>query len=467
MSAPPPCDVLITGGAVVTENGVEHVDVAVTGERISALLPTGSAGAAERVIDAGGLVVLPGGVDPHTHVHWPFDGRRSAETVAEGTRAAITGGTTTIVDFAPPRDRHEDVLDALERRREEFDGASACDHAFHSILTSAEGSLLDRVGDLVERGTVSFKIFTAMEMGVDDAELWALLQAIAAAGGIAAIHAENDVIARRASAELEAEGRLDFADFPASRPEICEVEAISTVLTMAETLGSPVYLLHLTSARGLSLVRRAQAAGIRVVAETCSHYLEFSDDVFRLPEAWRYMLTPPIRGAEARDALWQGLADGAISTVGSDHCAYAIADKTATGRYVGIPFGAPGIHERLALLYDRGVRTGRLRLEALARAYSTAPARTLGLYPQKGTLRAGSDADVVLLDPTRPWRFTDDSPATGEYTVYSGLSGVGAPVLTMLRGRVVAENGALVSDALDGRFVPRAPIHPTATPTLT
>jgi dihydropyrimidinase len=304
-----------------------------------------------------------------------------------------------------------------------------------------------------------------MEMGVDDAELWALLQTIAAAGGIAAIHAENDVIARRSFAELELEGRLDFADFPASRPEICEIEAISTVLTMAETLDSPVYLLHLTSARGLSLVRRAQAAGTRVVAETCSHYLAFSDDVYGLPEAWRYVLTPPIRGAESREALWQGLADGAISTVGSDHCAYAIADKTATGRYVGIPFGAPGIHERLALLYDRGVRSGRLTLEALARAYSTAPARTLGLYPQKGTLRVGSDADVVLLDPARPWHFTDERPATGEYTVYTGQAGVGSPVMTMLRGRVVAENGALVSDALDGRFVSRAPLHSPATPT--
>jgi dihydropyrimidinase len=467
MTTGPRCDVLITGGAVVTEDGVAQADVAVTGERISALLPPGTAGDAGRVVDAGGLIVLPGGVDPHTHVHWPFDGRRSSESVAEGTRAAITGGTTTIVDFAPPRDRREDVLDALERRREEFDGASACDHAFHSILTSAEPSVLDRVGDMVERGTVSFKIFTAMEMGVDDAELWALLQAIAAAGGVPAIHAENDAIARRSFAELEADGRLAYADFPASRPEICEVQAISTVLTMAEMLDSPLYLLHLTSARGLSLVRRAQAAGTRVVAETCSHYLEFSDDVFRRPEAWRYMLTPPIRDAEARDALWQGLGDGAISTVGSDHCAYSVADKTATGRYVGIPFGAPGIPERLSLLYHRGVRRGRLTLEALARAYATAPARTLGLYPQKGTLRVGSDADIVLLDPDRPWRFTDERPATGEYTVYAGLTGVGSPVMTLLRGRVVAQDGAPLTDVLDGRFVARASVDSPATPTPT
>jgi dihydropyrimidinase len=447
------CDMAVTGGEVVTEQGIERLTVAVQGERILALLSPEEPVEATETVDARGMLVLPGAIDTHTHICWPFDGETTAETVDTATRAALAGGTTTVVDFAPLA-RDEDEIAALERRLAAFEGASRCDFSFHSILVSAGPRTMRRIPELVDRGIASFKLYTTFDdRRIGDGEAWDLVRCIAEHGGMPVVHAENDAIINRRIDDMAREGAVALADFPASRPEIAEAQAIATFLTMAEALDAPLYVLHLTSPLGLALIRRAQAAGIPVVTETCPQYLVYADEVFDRPDAWRYVITPPPRSAQARAALWAGLADGTIGAISSDHCAYGLAQKYRGDSFAAIPFGAPGIQERLPIVFDRAVASG-LTVEQVVRAVATEPARMLGLYPRKGVIAPGSDADLVIFDPESPWRFDDDSALTGEYTIYHGLTGRGAPASTMLRGRIVTRGDEGIGDP-GGLFLPR------------
>ena len=442
------CDLAVTGGDVVTEQGLQQLTVAIAGERISALLEPAAPVEAARTIDARGLLVLPGAIDTHTHIWWPFDGERTAETVERATRAALAGGTTTVVDFAP-LGRDEDELTALERRNAEFAGASCVDFSFHSILVSAGERTLRRIPELVERGIATFKLYTTFDdRRIDDGEAWRLARCIADHGGMPVVHAENDAIVRRATEEAVRAGRAGVADFGASRPEAAEVGAIALFVAIAEELDAPLYVLHLTSPLGLRMIARAQAAGVPVVTETCAHYLVFDDRALGGPDGWRYVISPPLRDASASAALWNGVATGTIGGISSDHCAYATAKKRRDGGFAAIPFGAPGIAERVPVVFDRG-RAAGLTVEQIARALATQPAKMAGLYPRKGVIAPGSDADLVLFDPDRPWQFADASVPTGEYTLFDGCSGTGAPRATLLRGRMVAEEGP------SGRFVAR------------
>jgi dihydropyrimidinase len=445
-------DIVITGGEVVTPAGIERADVAIRGERIAAILPAGTADAAAETIDADGLLVLPGAIDPHTHIRWPLgNGETTEETVAGATEAAVVAGITTVVDFAP-LERGEDVVAALDRRIAEFDGHAACDFAFHSIVSDASPRTLSAVPELVERGVASFKLYTTFDdRRIDDGEFWLLLRAIGEHGGIAAIHAENDEIVRHATERLRAEGREAIADFPDARPAVSEAEAISMVLTIAEAVDAPLYILHLTCGQGLALIRDARARGVLVATETCPHYLAFDDSVYDAPDSWRYVITPTIRGIADQAILWDALASGEINAVSSDHCAYGVAQKDLGPTFAPIPFGAPGIEERVPFLLDRGLREGRLALERLVDACSTAPARIMGLYPRKGVIAEGSDADLVLVDPEAPWSFSDASVASA-YTLYGGATGAGRAVTTLLRGQVMARDGRFVGPQATGRF---------------
>jgi dihydropyrimidinase len=452
--------VLIRGGTVVTAEKTFPADILIEGERIRQIAAGIPATAAERVIDAAGLLVMPGGLDAHTHLDMPLDGIVTADDFESGTRAAAFGGTTSIIDFAV-QSRGVAMREALETWRKKAEGRAAIDYGLHLIVTDLSAGL-EELDAMVSEGVTSFKLFMAYpgRLMLDDGAIFQALQRTAQNGALIAIHAENgcviDVLVRQALAA----GETAPVYHALTRPPAAEAEAVHRAIGLAELAGVPVYIAHLTSEEALKQVREARDRGVRALAETCPQYLLLSIDELGRPgfEGAKYVLTPPLRDKRHQAILWDGLKNGHLQVVSTDHCSFRYADQKALGKddFTKIPNGGPGIENRLQLLYHYGVNQGRLSMNRFVELVSTAPARIFGLYPRKGALEAGSDADIVLWDPQAEHTISAQTHHMRvDYSLFEGFRVKGNARTVLSRGKVIVDGGRYLGPAGHGVFLKR------------
>jgi dihydropyrimidinase len=459
--------VLLRGGTVVDLDGERPADVLVGADgRIAAVGPDLSSASGfdpgTEVVDVSGRLVVPGGIDAHTHLHLPVGAVRVSDDFASGTVAAAVGGTTTVIDYVTAY-RGEDPLAALGTWRA-LAAPAAVDYGLHMTFTEAVGEGV--VADCIERGVTSFKLYLAYPqlLQVDDDVVFDVLRAAARHGGLVAVHCENggaiEALRRRALAE----GRTGVVEHAATRPAVLEAEAVHRVGRLAEAAAARAYVVHLSSAPGLAEVRAAQERGVALQAETCPQYLHLDAAVLEGPGGENFVCTPPLRDPWHREELWEGLARGWVQTVATDHCPFWGADRRrgTAGRdggfadFTEIPGGLPGIETRMALVWQ-GVRAGRIGVADWVRLCAEAPATTFGLFPRKGCLRPGSDADVVVWDPER--RQSLDAAALHmrtDHSPYEGRVVRGWPELVLSRGRVVARDGRFGGEPGWGRYLERS-----------
>lgn len=472
-------DIVIRNGALVTPEGMIRADLGINDRSIASI---GHGLSGERILDAAGKLVIPGAIDPHVHLEMPAGQVRSSDDWVSGTIAAACGGTTTVLDFVEPEPPHSTtrMRDALAARIAQARGRSVVDYGLHMTLLDAEATTLEEIPEVVAAGCTSFKAYLTYAFRLTDDQLIATMEAVGRAGGLAMVHAENDAGIGFLRARLLSAGHVEPRYHPVSRPAGMEAEAIERALALAEAAECPVYIVHISTGRGAGLVAAARARKQTAYGETCPQYLLLTDAAYALPgfEGAKYVCSPPLRTAQDNDALWARLAADDLQSVGTDHCPFFFeqARSPATGGkdlgrpdgayppFSKIPGGMPGIESRLSLLYTFGVRTGRLSIERWVDACCSAPARVFGLFPHKGQLIVGADADVVIFDPEREVEITRRVPASGairlhencDYTPYEGMVLRGWPALTMLRGRVIAQDGCFVGDAGGGHFLTRS-----------
>lgn len=396
-------DLLIQNGTVVTARGTHGWDVAVSADKIAAVGPHGTLGEAARRVDAAGKLVLPGLIDPHVHIRHPFKGGFSADDFYTATRSAAFGGVTTVCDFAIQWDKEKSITDTCALRRSQFEGRAVTDFAFHACPTRSDPETLGQLPGLIARGVPSAKMYmTYSRQGrmSDDAALYEALRITASCGGIVGVHAENDAMCCYYSDEFEKAGKTDPHFFPLCKHNVVEAEAVNRAIYLAKMSGGSLYIFHLSCAESLELLRRARAEGVRVYAETCVHYLTMDERRYDRPDGANFICSPPLRSARDVEALWGGVAEGLIGVVSSDHCGFSLADKAAgNNRFAATPNGLPGMETRLPALYTYGVKTGRITLPRMVELLCTNPARVFGMYPRKGDVAPGGDADLVIFDP--------------------------------------------------------------------
>ncbi len=457
-------DILIRGGTVVTAEGRRRADVLCSGERIAAVGEGLEAPGAE-VIDAGGCFVLPGGVDPHTHMQLPMGETVVADDFLSGTAAAAAGGTTTILDFAGP-ERGEPPLEALARWQG-WAARSAVDYGLHMTVSWWGERFAAEMAPLVERGVTSFKLFTAYKgrMQLSDQDLLSAFARCKELGALPQVHAENGDVIAYLQRRWVAEGVTGPRGHVLSRPPSCEAEATLRCITLAEAVGVPLYVVHVSAAGAAEAITRARRRGLRVVGETLPNFLFVDASVYESPDfdvAAGHVMSPPYRPKEHQAALWEALAEGGLGTTGTDHCCFTRAQKRlGQGDFRRIPNGCGGVEDRLHALWQLGVNAGRITPERLVALTSTNAARAFNLWPRKGSLQVGADADLVVLDPARTRRLSARTQhQRTDFSVWEGLEVKGVVVHTLARGRHVWSDGDLRAEPGWGRFLPRKPFGP-------
>jgi dihydropyrimidinase len=451
---------LIRGGTVVNATGAVTADVLVQGEKIAALVAPGFALEADEVIDATGKYVIPGGIDGHTHMEMPFGGTSSADTFETGTIAAAWGGTTTIIDFAVQA-KGTSLLSTLDKWHEKADGNCAIDYGFHMIVSDVNDTSLKEMESCIGAGVNTFKMFMAYP-GVfyaTDGEILRAMQKARETGATIMMHAENGIAIDQLVAQALAEGRTDPVEHGLTRPPELEGEATSRAIALAKVTGSPLYIVHLSAAQALDAVSKARDTGQNVFAETCPQYLFLSLEDLAKPdfEGAKYVASPPLRPKEHQGELWRGLRTNDLSLVSTDHCPFCFKDQKELGRgdFSKIPNGMPGVEHRIDLLHQ-GVVRGELSLERWVEISSTTPARMFGLYPHKGVIAPGADADIVVYDPTAQQTLSAATHHMNvDYSAYEGMELTGQVSTVLSRGRVVVSDGAFHGNAGHGKFLTR------------
>jgi dihydropyrimidinase len=456
-------DLVITNGMTVRGNGTAKLDIGISDGKITAV---GQNLTGAQQLDAAGMLVIPGGIDPHVHLAMPTPVAESSDNWFTGTRAAACGGTTTVIDFIEPAP-DETLLDAFNTRRVQAEGQAVIDFGLHMTLDRVDSATLAEIPAAVSAGLTSFKCYTTYAMRLDDDQLLAALDVVGQAGGLTIVHAESDAIVNHLRKAYIDAGHTEPKFHPLSRPPAAEGESVERVLALGEVAVAPVYIVHVSTQRGAAAIARAQDRGQAAYGETCPQYLLLSDSCFDAPgfEGAKFICSPPLRKPDDQEALWHALANGVFQAVGTDHCPFFYQGTKNLGRplddpppFTQIPGGIPGIEARLALLYNYGVRTGRLSLTQWVDSCSTGPARMFGLYPRKGSLEVGADADIVIFDPAKQLTISSELLHENvDYTPYEGFELTGYPVATLSRGRVIVKDMQYVGGDPGGSFIPRNP----------
>ena len=457
---------LIRNGRVITAADDYQADVYCEDGIISAIgrdLPSHRF-AADRTIDATGQYVLPGGIDVHTHLNMPFGGTTSADDFESGTIAAAFGGTTSLVDFAIQY-RGQTMRHALDDWMKRADGKAVIDYGFHMIVTDLEDAALPEMDRMVrEEGITSFKLFMAYPgvFMVDDRTIFRALRRTGENGGLVCMHAENGGVIDELVKEALRRGETAPKYHALTRPSRAEGEATGRAIALAEMARVPIYIVHLSAADALEKVRDARDLGLPAYAETCPQYLFLSYENYEEPgfEGAKYVMSPPLREKWHQDVLWKGLQKNDLQVISTDHCPFCMAEQKELGRddFSKIPNGAPGIETRLTLVHDGGVRPGRITLNRFVELCSTTPAKMFGLFPRKGTIAVGSDADIVVFDPKKTTTLgVKTLHMNVDYNPYEGRTVHGAPSTVIVNGNVVIDGNRFVGRKGAGRFLRRGP----------
>lgn len=452
---------LIRNGKIVTESGSFFGDLRITDGIIT---ETGRLDplAGEEVIAADGKLVMPGGVDVHTHMDLDTGSARASDDFYSGTAAAACGGTTTIVDHMGFGPKGSSIRSRLEAYHGLADGKAVIDYGFHGVVDHVDGDILRELGELAGEGVTSHKFYLTYDGMISDREAFLLMERALELGVLLTVHAENDGIVSCLREKFIAEGKTAPIYHAKSRPPESEAEAVNRMILLARAAGdAPLYIVHLSCGLGLDYITGARRHGQRrLYAETCPQYLLLDESRYLEPgdEGLKYIMSPPLRPRENNGLLWRGVADGNIDTIATDHCPFFFSGEKQRGKddFTKAPGGAPGVEARMALIFSEGVSKGRVSAEDFVRLTAANPAKLTGLYPRKGTLKAGSDGDVVIFDPERKVRLTRALLHENvDYTPYEGMELTGWPVMTISRGRVVARDGVFLGVKGAGRFLKR------------
>lgn len=452
--------IVLRGATVVNADAACMADLRICDEKIAAigaeLVQPG-----DQVIDVAGCTLFPGGIDPHTHFDLDVGSTVTADDFASGSRAAILGGTTTVIDYAT-QSRGGTLQAALATWQAKAAGKSYVDYGFHLALCDCNPQVLAELTALPDsEGIASVKLYMAYKdvMQVGDADLHKVMRICRDKGFRVCLHCENGDLIDALIAEAKAAGRFEPAQHAASRPEILEAEAVERAIAIAELTGCPIYIVHVSSARALAVIRQAQERGLPVTAETCPQYLLLDESRYLTEDfsAAKYVMSPPLRAIHNQEPLWQGLQEGVVSCVGSDHCSFNYLTQKEIGRkdFSRIPNGIPGVENRFGLLYSFGVAAGKISLQQFVDCISTGPAKLFGLYPRKGCLCVGSDADIVVWDPAVLWQIASATQAQRvDYSAYEGFEQIGRARDVFLRGRHIVQAGNIATGPI-GCYLPR------------
>ena len=450
---------LFKGGSVVSGGGARRLDLLAEGGKVAAL-GRNLKEEADQVVDVSGCFLFPGFIDAHTHFDLEVAGTVTADGFASGSRAALRGGTTTVIDFACP-DKGEPLAGGLARWREKAGGKTFCDYGFHMTIDDWGEDIRRELPEMFAQGISSFKMYmTYPAMMLGDRDLYWALKELKALGGICGVHCENAGVIDGMAAEAAARGGLSPASHPRTRPPYLEAEAVGRLLRIAQAAQAPVVIVHLTNGEALDEVRRARKRGQTVYVETCPQYLLLDEELYAQEdflEAARYVCAPPLRARKEQDELWKALRRGEIQTVSTDHCAFTLEQK-ALGRedFRKIPGGLPGVETRGELMWSFGVARRRIGAARMCSLLSEDPARLYGLFPRKGILQPGSDADIVVYDPSGGHIIrAEDCVSAAGYTPYEGFAADGGIRQVWLRGRLAVEEGNVLETDPRGRYMAR------------
>jgi dihydropyrimidinase len=453
---------VIKNGTVVTATECYQADIRVDGEIISLI---GRNLTGDEVIDATGMLVMPGGIDPHTHMELPFMGTTSADDFRTGTIAAACGGTTTIIDFAI-QSAGQTLREALDIWLKKAKDKACIDYGMHVAIGAMDDERMAEMGDLVRLGVPSFKVFMAYKgsLMVDDETLFRALLRAKEIGGLIAVHAENGDLLHYLINKHVAEGKKEPIWHARSHPPEAEAEATHRAVVMAGMTGAPLYIVHMTASDALEALKAGRAKGFKVYGETCPQYLMFSMEKYEEPdfEGAKYVMSPPLREEGNSEALWRGLASGDLQAVGTDHCPFNFVGQKDMGKddFSKIPNGMPSVETRLPLLYHFGVNQGWFSVNRFVELVATGPARLFGLLPRKGTICIGADADLIIWDVNKQQRLAKENLHMNvDYSPYDDVTVKGYPNLVLQRGKVIVRDNRFVGEIGAGRFLKRAPIH--------
>ena len=455
--------VLIKNGRVITAVDDYLADIFIKNETVT-LIGDKLEIEADEVIDASGKYLFPGGLDPHTHLDMPFGGTTSADDFETGTLAAAHGGTTTLIDFAIQSKGHS-TLEALDTWHAKADGKTAIDYGFHMIVTDLEDNRVHEMKMLADAGVTSYKLFMAYPgvLYVDDGTIYRAMRKAGEDGTVVCMHAENGIVIDEIVKQALAEGKTEPKYHAITRPTRMEAEGVHRAISIAEVAQVPIYIVHLSSSDALEQVMLARNRGVHAFAETCPQYL-FLDDSYYDQEGFegaKYVMTPALREKWNQDELWKGLKFGDLQSIATDHCPFCFKDQKMLGidDFSKIPNGGPGVENRMSLVFNGGVNSGRISLNKFVELTSTAAAKTFGLFPKKGTIAVGSDADIVIFDPNRTETISVNNTCTHhmnvDYNTYEGFEVTGFTETVLSRGKVIIDNCEYVGKTGDGHFLKR------------
>ena len=451
---------VIRNGRIVTAVDDYHADILIEDGTIAMIAKSIEADA-DRIIDAKGRLVIPGGIDPHTHMDLPFGGTSSSDDFETGTIAAAHGGTTTIIDFAV-QSKGQSLREAVDVWHGKADGKASVDYGFHLICTDLPDQRLGEMKGMIDEGVSSFKLFMAYPgvFLVDDGTIYKAMQTAGEHGGLICMHAENGVVIDVIVKQARAKGHTAPKYHALTRPTKAEAEGVHRAIALADMAQAPVYIVHLSCSDALDEVTRARDMGIPAYAETCPQYLFLDYSVYEQPgfEGAKWVMTPPIREKWNQEKLWRGLQFNDLHVVSTDHCPFCMKEQKELGKddFSKIPNGGPGVEHRMSLIYNGGVVGGRISVNRFVEITSTAQAKIFGLFPRKGTIAVGSDADIVIFDPEEEMTISAKTHHMRvDYSAYEGMKVRGVTKTVLSRGELVIEEGKYVGRAGRGSFLKR------------